>query len=229
LPQWLAERPGLSAGAVIERAEPLRPGDTIFTHGVVTDIYERDGDQGKLFFVVRDFEFTNQLGQSVGKLRRINIRFPESLPYDRYESSRVEALKDFRDSKRGEEISPCSTQMSLMELNRFARAKSEWGRYHMDRDFARSLALDDVLVIETLKMAYVANMLEDYFGENSWIQTLAIEYPTMDFVGDTLICHGQMVKQTVRDGQKHTECDVWIENQRGKVGTIGSAVVRLLD
>jgi acyl dehydratase len=225
LPQWLADRPGLSAGLEMERLEPLRPGDTIFTRGTVADIYETDGPGGKLFYVVRDFEFTNQLGLCVGRLRRINIRFPESYPFDRPEPLFIENLKD--QVKQGSKIGPRVNQITLMELNRFAAANREWGRYHMDRDFAQSLKLKDVLVIETLKAGYIANALEDCFGENAWIQKLSVSFPMMDFANDTLTCRGCITNEVVRDGRTTIDCTVWIENQRGDIGTTASAMVTI--
>jgi acyl dehydratase len=80
MPDWLEHLPGVNAGAEVELLEPVRAGDTIHTVARVVDIYERKGSRGKLLFFIRDFEFTNQLGQYVGKTRRINIKFPEQ-PY----------------------------------------------------------------------------------------------------------------------------------------------------
>jgi len=224
----LQEWPGLGGGAEMEMAEPLRHGDTIYTNAKVADIYERDGIKGKLIFLVRDFEFTNQLGQYVGKIRRITVKFPESFPYDRPGEAKEELLHSGKPDI-GTEISPFSNQVTLMELNQFAGANREWGRYHMDRDYAQSLGLKDVLVIETLKTAYVANMLEDWFGKNIWIQKLTTYYPIMDYVGDTLTSRGRVTSKVVRDGHTYVECDIWIENQRGERGTIGNATIALTE
>ncbi len=76
-PEWIQALPGVNAGAAIELREPLRPGDTISTTAKIVDICEKQGSRGTLILVVRDFEFTNQLGQYVGKTRRTTIKFPE--------------------------------------------------------------------------------------------------------------------------------------------------------
>jgi acyl dehydratase len=80
LPDWVEKLPGVNAGAEVERLLPVRPGDTLYTVAKVVEVYERGGSKGKLLFFIRDFEFTNQLGQYVGKTRRITIKFPER-PY----------------------------------------------------------------------------------------------------------------------------------------------------
>jgi acyl dehydratase len=80
LPDWIEKLPGVNAGAEVENVLPVRAGDTIRCVAKVVDIYERGGSKGRLWFFIRDFEFTNQLGQYVGKTRRITIKFPER-PY----------------------------------------------------------------------------------------------------------------------------------------------------
>jgi acyl dehydratase len=80
LPEWIEKLPGVNAGAEVEMVRPIRAGDTIRTVARVTEIFERNGSKGKLLFFIRDFEFTNQLGQYVGKTRRITIKFPDR-PY----------------------------------------------------------------------------------------------------------------------------------------------------
>ena len=114
-----------------------------------------------------------------------------------------------------------------INANVFAGANREWGQYHMDRDFARSVGLEDVLVLESLKMAYVANMLEDWVGENGWIQRIALAYPGLDRLGDTLSARGRVDRRYEQDAAAYADCSVWIENQNGERGTVGTATVRL--
>jgi hypothetical protein len=114
-----------------------------------------------------------------------------------------------------------------MELNFFAGANREWGQYHMDPTFARDLGLRDVLVIENLKLAYLANMLEDWVGEDGWSQRLAVEYTRLDVVGDTLTARGQVTREWTAAGRAYAECEVWLENPDGEQGTVGTAVVTL--
>jgi hypothetical protein len=110
-----------------------------------------------------------------------------------------------------------------MELNRFAGANREWGLYHMDPEFARSLGLASALVIEHLKLAYLANMLEDWLGEDGRIRRLAASFLALDVAGTKLTTHGLAPAMGTTGGM--TECAVWIEDDLGRIGTIGSAAV----
>jgi acyl dehydratase len=226
LPQWLQDRTAVGEAAEIEAFHPLRPGDIIFTRGKVANIYEQSGREGRLIYLVRDFEFTNQLGQYVGKIRRTLVKFPETLPYDRPDQEAIAALKECKASEKSP-IKSYSQKLTLMQLNQFAGANREFGSYHMDREFAQSLKLPDVLMIETLKTAYVANMLEDHFGENMFITKIATFFPVMDYVGDTLTGYGRVRGTDKRDGQVYVDVDIWMENQKGGIGTVGSATVVL--
>jgi hypothetical protein len=70
-------------------------------------------------------------------------------------------------------------------------------------------------------------MFEDWLGEDVWIQKLATFYPVMDYVGDTLTTRGSITARMNQNGRKCLDCDVWIENQRGEVGTVGTARIVL--
>lgn len=226
LPQWLQDRTAVGEAVEIEAKQPLRAGDILFGRGKVANIYERDGSGGKLIYLVRDFEFTNQLGQYMGKIRRSLVKFAEGLPYDRPDESAMAAFRKLSDSEKSV-ISPYSNTITLMQVNQFAGANREFGRYHMDREFAQSLKLPDVLMIETLKTAYVANMLEDHFGENMFIERLVTSFPVMDYVGDTLTCYGAIRSESIRENRTYVEVDIWMQNQRNEIGTTGSAIVTL--
>jgi acyl dehydratase len=224
-PAAIQERPGANAGAVFELVEPVRAGDTLQARGRVAKIEERKGDGGTVLLFERDFAFTNQLGQYVGTLRRRNLKYLDCLPHSRPEDLDAEILQRAAEHDPASAIPPYSKRVTLMQQNQFAGANREFGLYHMDLEFARTLGLPGVLVIETLKMAFVANMLEDWLGEAGWIRKLTISCPVLDYVGDTLTSRGRVVSKTVHDGMASLECAFLIENQDGRIGTTGSASV----
>jgi acyl dehydratase len=228
-PSTIQERPGANAGAVFELVEPVRAGDTLQARGRVTNIEERKGGEGTVLFFERDFAFTNQLGQYVGTIRRRNLKYLDCMPHSRPEDLDAAILQRAAEQDPASVIPPYSKRVTLMQQNQFAGANREFGQYHMDLEFARSLGLPGVLVIETLKMAFVANMLEDWLGEAGWIRKLTIACPVLDYVGDTLTGRGRVVSKGVHDGMTRLECEFWIENQDGQIGTTGSASVIVLD
>ncbi len=134
----------------------------------------------------------------------------------------------WEDVEEGQEIPPFSRKVGYMELNRFAGANDELVPIHMDPDYAKDVAkLPDVIVMGNLKLAYIANALTAWAGEDAWIEQLRVDYRKMDVVNATLSAKGKVAKKYERDGRRLVELDVWVENDQGEVTTPGSAVVRL--
>jgi acyl dehydratase len=134
----------------------------------------------------------------------------------------------FDDVSEGQEIPPYSQKVTLMELNRFAGANDEYVLIHMDRDYAKNIAkFDDVIVMGNLKLAYIANALNDWSGEDAWIRKLSVEYRKPDLVNKTLTVKGKVTGKSQSNGDKLVELDVWVENEDGDVTTPGKAIVAL--
>ena len=134
----------------------------------------------------------------------------------------------WEDVEEGQEVPPFSRKVTYMELNRFAGANDEYVLIHMDSDYAKNVAkLPDVIVMGNLKLAYIANALEEWAGEDGWIQKLAVEYRKMDVVHSTLTARGKVAKKYQEDAKNLVDLEVWVENEQGEVTTPGRAVVSL--
>jgi acyl dehydratase len=134
----------------------------------------------------------------------------------------------WEDVDEGQEVPPFGQKVGYMELNRFAGANDELVPIHMDPDYAKNVAkLPDVIVMGNLKLAYIANALTDWAGDEGWIEKLRIEYRKMDTVNTTLTAKAKVTKKYEQDGRHLLYLDIWVENEQGEVTTPGSAVLRL--
>ena len=134
----------------------------------------------------------------------------------------------WEDVKEGAEIPPYSVKVGYMELNRFAGANDEYVPIHMDADYAKNVAkLPDVIVMGNLKLAYIANALTDWAGDDAWIQKLFVEYRKMDVVNKTISAKAKVTKKYEQDGKHLVDLEVWVENEQGEVTTPGRATLRL--
>jgi acyl dehydratase len=130
--------------------------------------------------------------------------------------------------QEGQEVPPFERKVTYMELNRFAGANDEYVLIHMDAEYAKNTAkLPDVIVMGNLKLAYIGNMLEDWAGEDGWIQKLGVDYRKMDVVHSTLSAKGKVTRKYEEGGRHLVDLDVWIENDQGEVTTPGRATVAL--
>lgn len=134
----------------------------------------------------------------------------------------------WEDVEEGQEVPPFSQKVGYMELNRFAGANEELVPIHMDADYAKNVAkLPDVIIMGNLKLAYIANAITDWAGDDGWITKLAIDYRKMDTVNSTITAKGKVTKKYQQDGKNLVDLDVWVENEAGEVTTPGSAVLSL--
>ncbi|MEX1253509.1 MAG: MaoC/PaaZ C-terminal domain-containing protein [Dehalococcoidia bacterium] len=134
----------------------------------------------------------------------------------------------WEDVQEGQDVPPYSQMVGYMELNRFAGANDELVPIHMDADYAKNVAkLPDVIVMGNLKLAYIANAVTDWAGDEGWIEKLFIEYRKMDFVNHTLTAKAKVTKKYERDSRHLVDLDVWVENDEGETTTPGRATLRL--
>ena len=134
----------------------------------------------------------------------------------------------WEDVQEGQEVPPYSQKVGYMELNRFAGANNELVPIHMDPDYAKNVAkLPDVIVMGNLKLAYIANAITDWAGDEGWIQKLYVEYRKMDVVNATITARGKVSKKYQDDGKHLVDLEVWVENEQGEVTTPGRATLRL--
>ncbi len=134
----------------------------------------------------------------------------------------------WEDVQEGQEVPAFSRKVGYMELNRFAGANDEYVPIHMDADYAKNVAkLPDVIIMGNLKLAYMANAITGWAGDDGWVEKISIEYRKMDNVNTTIAAKGKVTKTYQQDGKNLVELDMWIENEEGQVTTPGSAVLSL--
>ena len=140
----------------------------------------------------------------------------------------------WEDVEVGTEIPAYPRIVTLMEINRFAGANDEFLLHHMDRDYSKNLEhLPDVIVMGNLKYTYLSNMMNKWVGKEGRLTRLSAQFRGLDFPGPalskqpTMICKGKVTKKYIQDCNHMVECEVWVENNAGKVTTPGSATVIL--
>jgi len=75
LPEVLAYGVGwLNGGDRFEQLEPVRVGDVLVSMMTLVDVYEKQGSQFPMLFVITETEFKNQHGRLVAKVRGTRLR-----------------------------------------------------------------------------------------------------------------------------------------------------------
>ena len=134
----------------------------------------------------------------------------------------------WEDVEEGQDVPAFGRKVGYMELNRFAGANDELVPIHMDPDYAKTVAkLPDVIVMGNLKLAYIANAINGWAGDDGWIRKLSVEYRKMDTVNTQITAKGKVTRKYQENGKHLLDLDMWVENEQGEVTTPAKAVLVL--
>ena len=134
----------------------------------------------------------------------------------------------WEDVEEGQDVPAFGRKVGYMELNRFAGANDELVPIHMDPDYAKNVAkLPDVIVMGNLKLAYIANAINGWAGDDGWIRKLSVEYRKMDTVNTQITAKGKVTRKYQENGKHLLDLDMWVENEQGEVTTPAKAVLVL--
>lgn len=98
------------------------------------------------------------------------------------------------------------------------------GNIHSDNDVARQIGLPGVIAQGGHLVAYLNEMmfqsLRQGYLEGGEISVAFIKSARP---GDTIVTCARIREQSIVDGRTRTECDVWLENERGDRLVVGTA------
>ena len=242
---------GYNGGAEWTFYRPAFVGDLLTRHYEVTDVYEKEGRSGMLIFVEREEIQHNQNGEIVLKARRTNIfrelkeqsldlgdtpemRLPCLSPPYRNENVVVPSWKFspqkwFEGIVVGQELPGIiKGPVTTTHLVRWAAANGNYARIHWDLPFAVTMQnLPNVVVNGSLKNQYFGELLMRFAGDEGWLRRYYIEHRGMDFAGDVLVFSGRVTALKDKGDYGLVECEIELENRRGRRTAYGNATVTL--
>ena len=134
----------------------------------------------------------------------------------------------YENIKEGTEIPGLSFgPITTEDMMRWACARGNYHRIHYDKDFAREEGHPDVLVAGPFKLGLMDRMIRDWIGEYGQLKKISAIYRGVDLPGNVLVCKGKVLTKSLHEGEGIVHCELWVENQKGKITTKGTAVVKL--
>ena len=118
---------------------------------------------------------------------------------------------------------PITTEM----LVRFAAARNNFHPIHYDKDVAKAQGHPDVLVQGPLKLALFDRLMREWIGEKGTLKKISATYRAIDIPGNTLYIKGKIQSKSIEEDKGTIYCELWAENQTGKITTKGNSVVTL--
>jgi acyl dehydratase len=133
----------------------------------------------------------------------------------------------YEDIVVGSEITPLVKQPTTRQLVMWAGASGDYYPIHYDKDFAQSKGLPGVIVHGQLVGCFLGQLITDWMGEQGSLRKLTCSYKSVNFPGEALMCRGKVNKKYTEDGEHYIECNLWVENAKGKKTISGKALVTL--
>ena len=133
----------------------------------------------------------------------------------------------FKNIQPGQEIPVLTKSPNTQQLVMWAGASGDYNPIHYDKDFALGKGLPGVIVPGQLVLAFLGQMVTDWFGEKGELKKISVSYKGMNIPGDSITCRG-IVKSKDEDTNQVT-LEVWAENPKGEKNVAGAAIVKILE
>jgi acyl dehydratase len=130
--------------------------------------------------------------------------------------------------KVGDALPPLALPpLSRATLALYAGASGDHNPIHIDIDFARAAGMPDVFGHGMLSMAWLGRLLTNWVPQRD-IREFNVRFSAMTYVGERIVCTGQVVEMLERGGERLIRVAVATANEAGEVKVSGDALVALL-
>ena len=133
----------------------------------------------------------------------------------------------FEDVTEGMEIPTLEKNPTTRQLVQYAGASGDFYEIHYDKDYALGNELPGPIIHGALKNAWLGQVVTDWIGQEGVLKKLSCQYRGMDEPGVPMYIKGKVVGKSSEGGENLVECEIWGENNEGKVTTPGKATVAL--
>jgi acyl dehydratase len=129
--------------------------------------------------------------------------------------------------KVGDALPPLALPpLSRATLALYAGASGDHNPIHIDIDFARAAGMPDVFGHGMLSMAWLGRLLTNWVPQRD-IREFNVRFSAMTYVGERIVCTGQVVEMLERGGERLIRVAVATANEAGEVKVYGDALVAL--
>ena len=217
---------------------PLRVGDSITSTAKIGDVYEREGKSGRMVFIRMDNEHRNQKEELVGITSEAMVSLEGSSssktaePAPPPEEVKLKPLSKkqpyFEDVEVGTPLPPMVKEISLVTILKWGAAVNDYGPHHYDQQFAsQMLGLPNVIAHGPHNAAFLAQLVTNWMGGESFVKRHYTELRGNVFPGDKLTYQGKVLDKYQKGGQNLVEIESWVENQKGRRVALGKSLVEL--
>ena len=131
-----------------------------------------------------------------------------------------EGVRKFR-IPDGEAVGPVESDISLEMCGTFFHGNKN---YHTDKDAAKELGFEEVVVGGRLTVSYIGDMMDRRFGKG-WFEggKLDVKFTNIVWPNDHVIARGVITDRVEENGGTRANVAVWMEKPDGTVCIVGTA------
>ena len=150
----------------------------------------------------------------------------------------------WEDVNIGGEVTTLSKVATREMLVRWAGASGDFNPLHYDYFYAKAQGQPDVVITGGLKRAWLIQLVTTWIGDLGTLKKFSCSFRAPDFTcetqtmdqlfylrqpppGVTHFCKGKVTKKYVEGEEHFVECDIWVEDNKGKLTTPGTATAVL--
>ena len=131
-----------------------------------------------------------------------------------------EGVRKFR-IPDGDAVGPVESDISLEMCGTFFHGNKN---YHTDKDAAKELGFEEVVVGGRLTVSYIGDMMDRRFGKG-WFEggKLDVKFTNIVWPNDHVIARGVITDRVEENGGTRANVAVWMEKPDGTVCIVGTA------
>ena len=133
----------------------------------------------------------------------------------------------FEDVQVGDEVPTLVKHPTTRQLVKWAGASGDWFEIHYDKDVALKNGLPGVIVHGWLPFCAYGQMLRDWVGLEGDIKAMNCTYRGMLLPGYDHSYKGKVTKKYEGSGENLVDCELYCEDQEGKVANQAAVTVCL--
>ena len=200
---------------------PIKVGERVSTHSVVTDRYDKRGRE----YVVNEVLMLGDDGRLCVRSRTHQSFLREvvttGLVFGK-EREKAEGRRfEVGQGKVLEALTPIGKEVDLAMCQAFSGPGKN---YHTDREEAIKLGFPEVVVQGMMSICFISELLTQRFGEGWYCGgKMNVNLVNVLWGGETVSTHGVIKEMTPEGNRCRAHLEVWCQKTDGTVITVGSA------
>lgn len=126
----------------------------------------------------------------------------------------------------GDALPELKKKPGVTQLVKYAAGGGDFNPLHHDYNFAQSKAIGSIIVHGRFKYASLGELVSNWLDHGGRIKKLGCQYRGMDLPDQEMTLGGTVKRKWEEGGEKLVELELYVNNEKGKNTTPGTAIVR---